>query len=178
MRRSNLTIELFAHPCIDRYLCAISLLEKKWREKKKEKKKNNRKIVYLRFVYLRISKETTGRRIRKCTLKWKYTFSGGGGGVFSFSRPKTSTMVTFLKIRRQQWDRHLVSKRAQCSFVNVSTILVRSSFKGARNSKTIHTSSSVENLVKRRGCQFLPPPLPSFFSCTTRVTTTRETGPR
>lgn len=59
--------------------------------------------------------------------------------MFSFSRPKTSTMVTFLKIRRQQWDRHLVSKRAQCSFVNVSTILVRSSFKGARNSKTIHT---------------------------------------
>lgn len=72
-------------------------------------------------------------------------------------------MVTFLKIRRQQWDRHLVSKRAQCSFVNVSTILVRSSFKGARNSKTIHTSSSVENLVKRRGCQFLPLPPSLLF---------------
>lgn len=98
----------------------------------------------------------------------------GWKGVFSFSRPKTSTMVTFLKIRRQQWNRHLVSKRAQYSFVTVNTILVRSSFKGARISKTIHTLKC-RNLVKQRGCQFFPP----FFPTTrwTRVTT-RETGPR
>lgn len=81
----------------------------------------------------------------------------GWKGVFSFSRPKTSTMVTFLKIRRQQWNRHLVSKRAQCSFVTVNTILVRSSFKGARISKTIHTLKSKPSETTRM------PIFPSFF---------------
>lgn len=77
---------------------------------------------------------------------------GERGGVFSFSRPKTSTIVTFLKIRRQQWNRHLVSKRAQCSFVAVNTIPVRSSFK-VLESRRPSIPSSVE---KWRRCQFFP----------------------
>lgn len=130
MRRSNLTIELFAHPCID---ISCDIPPRKKRRKETGEKKNNRKIVYLR---LRGSKETS-RRIPKCTLKWKYTFSGG---VFSVLAAENTNNGDIFKDPSVTMEAAFRLANAHTVFLHhCGTILVRSSFKGTRISKIIHT---------------------------------------